>query len=185
MKILVLVYESFAEFEMTLLGFVARQEGNEIVTVAPDDTPQVTGFSGLKVVADLPLSRVNADEYPALIIPGGRPDTILDRDVIGELIRRFHSAGKLVAAICAAPVQLARAGVLAGRRYTTSLSTNPRDLFDWSMKSDEPVVVDGNIITAKGEAFVSFTFTVLEALGAFQSPGNALEWRKEFGCPAS
>lgn len=182
MKLLVLVYEGFAEFEVTLLGFVARQEKNDVVTVAPDDTSRVTGAGGLTVCADVPLSQVNPDEYDALVIPGGEPETLLDRDEVSALIRRFNDVGKLIAAICAAPVQLARAGVLTGRRYTTSLSSNRRGLFDWSLKADEPVVIDGNIVTAKGEAFVDFTFTVLEMLGAYQNMADAPLWRREFGC---
>lgn len=182
MRLLVLIYEGFAEFEMTLLGFVARQEKNEIVTTAPDDTPRVTGAGGLTVCADLVLSRADADEFDALVIPGGPPESIVDRDDVSTLIRRFHETGKLVAAICAAPVHLARAGVLEGRQYTTSLKTNYRGLFDWPRKVDDPVVVDDKIITAKGEAFVDFTFTVLESVGAYQNMDDAPLWRREFGC---
>ena len=182
MRLLVLIYETFAEFEISLLGFVARQERNEVLTAAPDDTLRVRGMGGLTVHADLPLSAVDASEYDALVIPGGEPNVLLERNEVCALIRSFSERGKLIAAICAAPVQLARAGVLEGRRYTTSLNSNPQGLFDLSRKVDEPVVVDGNIITAKGEAFVDFTFKVLEKLGAYEDASNAPLWRREFGC---
>jgi len=182
MKILFLVYDTFCEFEMALLAFVARKEKNEIVTASPDETPRVKGMGGLTVVADVPLGSVRAGEYDALIIPGGDPDVLLDRDEVSALIREFNNCGKLVGAICAAPVHLARAGVLAGKRYTTSLRENRRGLFDWSRNTGEPVVVDGNIVTGKGEAFVHFAFTVLEQLGAYQDIAHAPLWRKEFGC---
>ncbi|MCL4516173.1 MAG: DJ-1/PfpI family protein [Firmicutes bacterium] len=181
MKILVLVYEGFAEFEMTLLGYVAREERNEVVTAAPDDTPQVRGMGGLLATADLRLSQVNVAEYAALVIPGGTPESLIDREEVSALIRRFHDAGKLVVAICMGPVHLAKAGVLAGRAFTTSSSQNYRDLFDWPRKVDNPVVVDGNIITAQGEAFVNFTFTVMERLEAYQDMADAPRWRREFG----
>lgn len=179
-RILILIYEGFAEFEMSLLGFIAVEEKNSIVTAAPDDTMQVTGAGGLKVCADLGISRVRAEKYDALIIPGGLPEPIIDRDEVSGLIREFHESGRLVAAICIAPVHLARAGILAGRAYTTSLSENYRNLFDWSRKSDRPVVVDGNIITARGNAFTDFALTVLEKLEAYEESSHAELWRKEF-----
>lgn len=181
MKILILVYEGFAEFEITFLGYVAREEKNEVVTVAPDDTPQVRGMGGLMVTSDLRLGDVEPGEYAALIIPGGTPESIFDREEVGALIRRFHEAGKLVAAICMGPVHLAKAGMLAGRPFTTSASQNYRDVFEWHRKVDDPVVVDGKIITAKGEAFVNFAFTVMEQLGAYQNKADAPRWRQEFG----
>lgn len=181
MKLLVLVYEEFAEFEMTLLGFVARQEGNDLVTAGPDDAMKVRGMGGLTVQADLPLSRVNQEEYAALVIPGGVPETIIDREEVSALIRSFHRAGKTVAAICMAPVHLARAGVLDGRAYTTSASQNYRGFFDWERKVDRPVVVDGNVITALGSAFVEFALTLMEHLDGYADPQHAQLWREELG----
>lgn len=176
MRILVLLYQGVAEFEVTLLGFVAREEGHEIATAAPDDMMQVRGMGGFRLCADLQLSEVNVDEYDALIVPGGPRETIIDREEVSALIRRFHGADKLIGAICAAPVHLAKAGVLAGRAYTTGISENYRGLFDWSRKVDRPVVFDGNIVTARAEAFVGFTFAVLEKLGVDVTP-----WRQALG----
>ncbi|MDQ7794304.1 MAG: DJ-1/PfpI family protein [bacterium] len=179
MKLLVLVYEDFAEFEVTLLGFVARQEGNDVVTAGLDDAMRVRGLGGLTVVADIPLGAVKVEDYEALVVPGGTPEILIDRQDVGDLIRSFDRAGKIVAAICMAPIHLARAGVLAGRSFTTSASQNWRGVFDWPRKLERPVVTDGNIITAQGPAFVEFSLTLMERLGAYRQAEHARLWREE------
>ncbi|MDP2871595.1 MAG: DJ-1/PfpI family protein [Bacillota bacterium] len=180
-SILILVYEQFAEFEVTALGFVARQENNDVVTCGLDGHLEVTGMGGLKVLADIPLSAVEVDKYAALVIPGGMPDAILQRPEVSQLIMDFHRAGKVVAAICLAPLHLAKAGVLAGRQYTTSAREDRWGYFDWSLRQDRPVVVDGTVVTALGSAFVEFSLTVLGLVGGFRRPEHLGLWRTEFG----
>lgn len=183
LSILLFIYEQFAEFEVTALGFIARQEGNEVVTCSLDGCPEVTGMGGFRVRADLPLSAVQVDKFSGLVIPGGLPEAILERPEVSQLIRDFHGAGKLTAAICLAPLHLAKAGVLAGRSYTTSARKDDWAYFDWQMRQDRPVVVDGTVVTARGSAFVEFALTVLELLGAFRRPEHPDLWRAEFGVP--
>lgn len=177
MKILVLIYEGFAEFEVSLLSYLAETEGHRIVTAAPAETPVVRGLGGLRVVADLRLDEVDPGEYAAMVIPGGRWESLIDRTEATDLIRRFEAAGKVLAAICSAPIHLAKAGVLVGRRFTTSLSRDWRGVFEWDRKEDRPVVVDGRIVTAQGEAFRAFSFAVLEQLGV--DLGWAQDWRRD------
>jgi 4-methyl-5(b-hydroxyethyl)-thiazole monophosphate biosynthesis len=184
MRILVLLYQEFAEFEATLLGYVARCEGHEIVTTAPSEVSEVTGMGGFQVRPQKTVDTIDPDDYAALLVPGGDWQEIIDRQEVSALIRAFFAAGKVVAAICSGPIQLAQAGILAGKDFTSSLSQNHRGVFDWSRRVDAPVVVDGNVITAKGECFVDFTFTVMEKLKAYGDPANAEEWRKEYGCPS-
>jgi putative intracellular protease/amidase len=175
MKILILAYDGCAEFEVTLLGYLARGSGFGVVVAGPDGSPEVTGLGGFRLKIEVAVSQAEVEGYDALVVPGGEWESLIDDEAVSGLIRSFAEAGKLVAAICAGPLHLAKAGVLAGRAYTTSLSSNRRGLFDWERKQEEPVVVDGNLVTAQGPAFKAFAFMVLEQLGADLAWAD--EWR--------
>ncbi|HWD83671.1 MAG TPA: type 1 glutamine amidotransferase domain-containing protein [Kribbella sp.] len=100
---------------------------------------------------DQPVSKVRADDFDALILPGGtiNPDRLrADPDAV-EFVRSFVASGKPVAAICHGPWTLAEAGVLAGRRVTSypSIRTDLRNA--GADVVDEEVVVDGNLITSR------------------------------------
>jgi putative intracellular protease/amidase len=135
----------------------------------------VVGLGGFRFKVAVPVSEVEVEGYDALVVPGGEWETMIDDEAVGRLIRSFAEAGRVVAAICAGPIHLAKAGVLAGRAYTTSLGGNRRALFDWARRQEDPVVVDGNLVTAQGPAFKAFAFVVLERLGA--DLAWAEEWR--------
>lgn len=100
---------------------------------------------------DQPVSKARADDFDALILPGGtiNPDRLrADPDAV-EFVRSFVASGKPVAAICHGPWTLAEAGVLAGRRVTSypSIRTDLRNA--GADVVDEEVVVDGNLITSR------------------------------------
>ncbi|HZX02835.1 MAG TPA: type 1 glutamine amidotransferase domain-containing protein [Kribbella sp.] len=100
---------------------------------------------------DHQVSKVRADDFDALILPGGtiNPDRLrADPDAV-EFVRSFVASGKPVAAICHGPWTLAEAGVLPGRRVTSypSIRTDLRNA--GAEVVDEPVVVDGNLITSR------------------------------------
>ena len=92
-----------------------------------------------------------------------------------HLIVKLHDAKKLVAAICAGPTFLALAGILEGKKYTTTRLLNfyedyPNQIDPFPRNSylDQRVVRDGNIITAVGHAFVDFALEVWDYFGLFE-----------------
>jgi protease I len=100
---------------------------------------------------DRTVEEARADDYDALVIPGGvgNPDTMRTDENAVELVRRFFEQGKPVGVICHGPWMLVEAGVVRGRRVTSwpSLRTDIRNAGgDWV---DEQVVVDNGLVTSR------------------------------------
>jgi 4-methyl-5(b-hydroxyethyl)-thiazole monophosphate biosynthesis len=86
-----------------------------------------------------------------VILPGGPGVEELRKDVrVLELVRRTHAAGIPLAAICAAPVILADAGVAAGHRITSFPGSKPELIGRAKAYSEDRVVEDGKVITSRG-----------------------------------
>ena len=109
------------------------------------------------------LDGVDLDGYDALLLPGGQPGTrnlAADERVL-DALRRFHAAGKLTAAICAAPTVLAAAGLLEGRRAVCYPGLEPQ--LTGRAGGDGPVEVDGTIITSRGVGTaIPFALAIVE-----------------------
>jgi putative intracellular protease/amidase len=113
----------------------------------------------VRLLADCDWPDVNPAEFDVLILPGGAGGTAIlaATPSVLDAVRAFHAAGKLIAAICAAPLVLQAAGILAGKRVTchpgvaADLSATPR--------LRDRVVEDGNLITSQGPG-TSFEFAL-------------------------
>ena len=100
---------------------------------------------------DRPVEEASADEYDALMIPGGvgNPDQLRGDENAVQFVRSFFEQGKPVAAICHAPWVLVEAGVVRDRRLTSwpTLQTDIRNAGgNWV---DEQVVVDSGLVTSR------------------------------------
>jgi 4-methyl-5(b-hydroxyethyl)-thiazole monophosphate biosynthesis len=102
------------------------------------------------------------------IIPGGAAITIAGNELLNRKLQELNSHGKLLAAICGGPVHLGNAGVLNGRRFTTSVFERYRESFVGGTYVDEDLVEDGNIITAWPNAYADFALTLARRMGAFK-----------------
>ena len=111
------------------------------------------------------------DDVDGLIIPGGWEREC--REELIELIKKLHSQKKLIAAICAAPEFLAKAGILQDHKYTTTINEESRnkmiDLFPSENFIDKRVVVDKNVITAMGSAYREFGISILDYFESFEN----------------
>jgi protease I len=100
---------------------------------------------------DREVSGASADDYAALVVPGGvaNPDFMrMDEDAV-SFVRGFFEAGKPAAVICHGPWMLVEADVVRGRRVTSwpSLRTDIRNAGgEWV---DEQVVVDSGLVTSR------------------------------------
>lgn len=168
-KILCYIYDGMADFEVTLTLHRLRNNGKkEIITIA-DSLDVLNGQSGLKFVADrLIADDINLDDVEALIIPGGPINN--DQNSVCGLIRRMVEKNLLVAAICFAPQFLGRAGILSEYKFTTSCSASHiqklgcEDPYDRSNYIYDRCIVDRNVITAQGYAFVDFADAICDYL---------------------
>ena len=163
MKIAVLVKNGFEELEM--LGIVDMARRMDVVChIIGCDDDFVIGSHQVKIKADLRFEEMD-DDYDAIVLPGGPGASDLrDDDRIIDIVKDYYERNKVVAAICAAPIVLEKAGVLKGK-IVTSYPTVSNELKSANYERSL-VQTDGNIITGNGPAATfPFAFAVLEALG--------------------
>ena len=165
---LVILAEGFEEIEALTVVDILRRAG-----VACDlcslQGELVEGAHGIKVACDTYIDHENTVNYDAIILPGGMPGTINLKNSAHtlDLIREYYSSGKLIGAICAAPLVLAEAGLLKGRTITSYPSF--KEELDNCIYKEEKVIVDENIVTSRGPATaLPFAFEILKELGLFE-----------------
>jgi protein deglycase len=171
-KVLLLIFPGFSEFEITVATAVL-QSRYEIVTVALRTAP-VISETGLQVIPHLTVEQIDPAEYAALIVPGAVDmSPVMDAAPVLDLVRAMDRREKLLAAICAGGIVLAKAGALAGRPYTVTLYRRFREMlgcFDEAHFRYEPLVESGHVLTAQGFAFVDFGLRIGERLDALRDP---------------
>lgn len=149
-RALIILHPGFEEMEAVAPIDLLARAGIEVVQASAGDTLLVEGRNGITLEADRLFADV-ADvaelDFDAVILPGG-PGVMKLRDDarITECLRRHHAAGKLIAAICAAPLLLKDAGLTENLDYTAHPST-AEELTD---PCEQAVVTDGQIITSRG-----------------------------------
>ncbi|MFW9908828.1 MAG: DJ-1/PfpI family protein [Candidatus Thorarchaeota archaeon] len=174
MNVYMLLYNGFVEFEVTV-SLMALRRHSTLHTFSIDEK-MVKSYCGLSVEADMILEEVNPADIDLLLIPGGEPKSYKNRDDVQNLIQIIHSRGTPIAAICGGPEFLAQAGVIKNRRITHSHEPEYGSrVFHESTITNEDVVVDGNIITARGQAYVEFAVEIGKQLGIFENEDDALE----------
>jgi len=161
MKALVPLAEGFEELEAVTIIDVLRRAGVEVTVAALASSP-VTGSHAIQIAADTTLDAVDARSFDAVVLPGGPAAKRLRDDArVLEIVRAAAASGKLVAALCAAPIALEAAGVLAGKRATVY----PGNALPSAELVEERVVIDGNIVTSRGPGTaLEFSLTLVEAL---------------------
>jgi 4-methyl-5(b-hydroxyethyl)-thiazole monophosphate biosynthesis len=155
-RVLVPLADGFEEIEAIAIVDTLRRAGVEVVTAALRRDPAriVHGAHGIDVAADRELDAcvgASAPAFDALVLPGGMPGTqhLGDDARVLALVREMHAAGKLVAAICAAPSVLAKAGVLEGVPATSYPGFQGK-LGGARVERERRVVPAGRIVTSQG-----------------------------------
>lgn len=121
------------------------------VTVASKTTAQALGKFGACVVPDIPLAQADVADFDAVVFIGGSGSVqFWDDPQAHELARQAVRRKKLLAAICAAPVILARAGLLKGRKATVFADDAEEIKKEGAVYTGKDVEQDGDLITAAG-----------------------------------
>ena len=153
-RIAFLATDGVEQVELTEPWHAVEDAGGTPVLVS-DHTGTIQGFEHTEPAdefqVDADVHQVSADEFDALVLPGGvqNPDTLrTDHDAV-EFVRGFAEAGKPIGAICHGPWLLVEAGLADGHELTSwpSLETDIRNA--GGMWLDRPVVVDEGIITSR------------------------------------
>ncbi len=130
---------------------IRLKEENAEVIIAAKNKQKASSKHGYEVEVDCDISTINPDLFDGVIIPGGvqAPDRLRRHKEILHFFRRMSEKDKLVAAICHGAWVLISAGITKGRRMTCFFSIKD-DLVNAGAKYvDEPVVVDGRLITSR------------------------------------
>ena len=166
-KVAFIVDEMFEDSEFKVPYDQVREAGHEAIIVGLEKGKSLEGEKGEeRITTEAAAAEVGADDFVALVIPGGySPDKIrLDSNMV-ELTRSMYDAGKPVAAICHAGWMLAEADIARGKTVTSWPSIKT-DLInagaDWV---DQEVVEDGNLITSrKPDDLEAFSKTLLSQI---------------------
>lgn len=151
-SILVVAARGFEEVELTTPVDILRRLGVRVY-VAGIDSRQVAGAHGLVLMSDGFLDDMSEREWDGIVIPGGPAAWTLRQNLtVIRLVQLLHEKGKLVSAICAAPMVLAEAGVLRGRRITCYPAPDVLQAVAAAQVVEDQVVRDDNIITGRGPA---------------------------------
>lgn len=150
-RVLVPLAEGFEEIEAVTVIDLLRRAGIEVLVAGLAGGP-VTGSHGITLAPDAALADVLEQSFDMVALPGGMPGAkhLSEDSRLLTLLRRMAQEDRYTAAICAAPVVLAKAGLLAGRRATSFPGFLTPEIAPQARIVDEPVVEDGKVITSRG-----------------------------------
>ncbi len=130
------------------------EEGGVKVTVTSNALTTARGMLGGRIKPDMLYTQIDPSRFDGIVFVGGVGASVFWNDKTAHrLAREFLKRGKVVAAICIAPVTLARAGVLRGRKCTVWPGERREVERMGCIYQGEGVVVDGKVITAAGPTY--------------------------------
>lgn len=147
MKDVVLLYDDCCIYEVVILNYFLKVTGSDLLFCSLQGKT-VRAMEGYSINADLPLEKLELSDIRSFIVPGGEIANI-DDALVTDIIRQLHRKNVLIAGICAGVDVLEKAGILNDIRSTRSVM-------------QEDCVKDGNVITARANAYVDFA---IEAAG--------------------
>jgi len=171
MKIALFYYDGFSEFEIALVGLLFKEE--EFVTIALDQR-EYHSEERQWVIPDIKIGKIDVNSIDLLVIPGGDPVSLVESQELKKFINVLLTTNKKVAGICGGASLLAGMGFLKDKRctgMTSGIKEGQRSsaYYADSIVSDEHVVVDGNLITAQGQAYVEFAVELVRQMGLYSN----------------
>jgi 4-methyl-5(b-hydroxyethyl)-thiazole monophosphate biosynthesis len=165
-RALIGIADGVEEIESVTLIDVLRRAGVEVLVASIESRRMVTCARGTRLTADAMLVDVLSQDFDLIALPGGMPGAqrLAEHAPLEQRVQQQAAAGKLYAAICAAPaLALQTWGLLRQRRMTCYPAFSDR--LSGCTFVDQPVVVDGNCITSQGPATaLAFALTLVEQL---------------------
>ncbi len=172
-RILFILIDGFEEIEAITPIDILRRLDFKVIIASANTEKKVIGAHDIKIEADCLLNQTTAEYYDAVILPGGMPGSknLKVNELVCDIFNKIYKNGGVVGAICAAPIVLYKAGILAGKNVTSYPTV--KDTFENAIYTGNSIEVDGRIITAKGAGYSSqFAAKISKALGV--DPINTL-----------
>lgn len=163
-KVAVLVAPGFEEGETLTIADIIRRANIDCKLVGTDE--MVTGAHNITIKCDATMNDNISSEYDMIVLPGGRPgaDNLRDSELVIKAVKEMNDNRKWIAAMCAAPIALERAGILDNRNFTAYIGY--QDIITVGNFKEDIVVVDKNLITSRGPATAyAFAYALVDVLG--------------------
>jgi protease I len=148
-KVIIISTHNFEDTELIYPYYRLKEAGANVKIASLEKSP-IKGKHGIEVPVDLKVKELKAEDYDAVVIPGGwAPDRLRVYKEVLEFVSKMNRKGKLIAAICHGPHVLVSAGIVKGRRLTAV-----RPLWDdlknaGATVEDKAVVRDKNLVTSR------------------------------------
>ncbi|MCD1295876.1 intracellular protease/amidase [Methanocella sp. CWC-04] len=170
MNVCVFYYDGFCESEI-VLSIWGRPVN--FIFAALEDRIYISEEKQ-KYLPDKTIGELIPDDIDIFIIPGGDPSHLYDNIVLKDFIKALDEKNKWIAGICGGSFLMAKYGLLDGKKCTGSGSGVAPDsrffpLYEKSHLVNEDVVIDGNKITATGQAFVEFAIAIGKVMGIYKN----------------
>lgn len=171
MKEIVAVHlaEGFEEIEAVSIIDIFRRAEIETLVVSVTDKREVTGAHNISVTADTLFEEVDYDQVKMIVLPGGMPGAknLNNHSGLGKQILHFYSEGKLLGAICAAPLVFGNLKILKDKKATCY--PGYEDQLIGADVTGNDIEVTGNIVTGKGAGVaIPFALRIVEMLKSKQ-----------------
>ena len=165
-KVLVFIENGFEEVEALAPVDLLRRAGAHVVMATGVANKTIVGRNQITIVCDNTYEEIRNENFDMVVVPGGKGcvDALQENSFALDLLKKYYNDKKWVAAICAAPLVLKRAGVLNNQSITSYPSNKP-DLDQITNYLENRVVIDGNLITSRGPGTaVEFALALVEKL---------------------
>lgn len=149
-RVLVPLAPGVEELEAVTVIDLLRRAGIDVVVAGVEPGP-IRASRGVVLLPDVLLTEIATETFDLVVLPGGLEGSrrLAENDWVKEALERALAGGRRVAAICAAPEVLRRAGILQGRRVTSFPGAIAADDASYTYV-DESVVIDGPVTTSRG-----------------------------------
>jgi protease I len=149
-RVLFLVDKEYEDLELWYPRIRLEEEGYSCIVAAPESEKEYMGKSGYPCVSHMEFGEAEADDFDALVIPGGyAPDRMRRYHKVLEITRNFHRQGKCIAFICHAGWVPISAGILQGKRATSFEAIKDDMINAGAIWEDKEVVIDGNLVSSR------------------------------------
>lgn len=181
-RICFIVEEGYEDLELWVPWYALKAQGYEPVAVSSKSGQTVKGKHGYELQATAAYGKTSADDYEALVIPGGdSPARAARFRAAVVLVRQFAEQKKPIAAICHGPLLLLAAGLASGNKLTSFEDVEQKLRKGGAEWSDEAALVDGNILTSRSPDDLPEFLTALQKL--LSSPDEPTPAEASLGSP--
>ncbi len=165
-RIALFLEEGFEDLEFWVTVMRLREEGAAVTVVGTAAGKEVRGKHALAATSDVAATDVSADDFDAVVVPGGwAPDKLRRHEEVTSLVAKAYGQGKIVGLICHAGLVGISAGIVSGHRATGSLGIKDDLVNAGATWVDEPAFRDGTIVWGRVvEDIPAFCRELVEAI---------------------